>query len=98
MLKFHTGDNGPAQKIVEFLRAYQEQLPEVVALIKCEGKGEITITAHTPRPETDRGALACQAFCRDVEAGTINLRNCVRQLTAEEMTKLPSVAAPCNPS
>jgi hypothetical protein len=97
VLKFHTGENGPAPRVLEFLRAYHEQLADVVALIRCEGKGMISITAHTPLPETDRGALTCEAFCRAVEAGIINFCSSAKQLSAEEMATLPSVKRNLHP-
>src|SRR5205823_11752749 len=84
---------GPARLILGFLKLYQDQLADVVAVLDCAGdmKGTFTITAHRPLPETDRGVLACRAFCDGLEAGTIDLRACVRRLGPEEIAALSSV-------
>jgi hypothetical protein len=92
ILKFDTRPDGPARKILTFLKTYQDRLADVIAVVECKGKGEFTITAHEPLPETDRGALACQAFCQGLEAGTISLDSCVKRLQADEIAKLPSVS------
>lgn len=97
VLKFNTAENGPAEKILGFLATYKDQLADVVAVINCEGGGQFTITAHRPLPETDRGALACEAFAQGLESGAISLRGCVKRLTAEEVAKLPGVEGRCKP-
>jgi hypothetical protein len=93
VLKFDTRPDGPARKVLAFLKTYRDQLADVVAVIDCkgDGNGTFTITAHTPLPETDRGALACRAFCDGLEVGAIDLSDCVKRLTVEEITALPSV-------
>ena len=93
VLKFDTRPDGPARKILGFLKTYQDQLADVVAVIDCKGDGNGTfaITAHTPLPETDRGALACKAFCDGLEAEAVDLRGCVKRLNDEEIAALPSV-------
>jgi hypothetical protein len=98
VLKFHTGDNGPAEKILGFLKTYREQLADVVAVVDCEGGGQFSITAHKPLPETDRGALACEQFVRGVERGAITLRSCVKRLTAGEVARLPGVEGRAKPA
>jgi hypothetical protein len=92
ILKFDTRSDGPAGKILTFLKTYRDRLADVIAVVDCKGKGEFTITAHEPLPEIDRGALACQAFCQGLEAGTISLDSCVKQLQAGEIAKLASVS------
>jgi hypothetical protein len=91
VLKFDTRPDGPAAKVLGFLRTYREQLTDVVAVVDCQGKGNFSITAHKPLPETERGALACQAFSQGLESGTISLRCCAKQLTGEEVAKLHTV-------
>jgi hypothetical protein len=93
VLKFDTRPDGPARPLLSFLKHYQDQLAEIVAVIDCkgDGKGTFTITAHRPLPETDRGALLCREFCEGLEAGNIDLRVCVRRLGPEEIAALPSV-------
>jgi hypothetical protein len=91
VLKFHTAEDGPAEKILGFLQSYRQQLAEVVAVLECAGRGQFTIIAHQPLPETDRGALACEEFARGLESGAVSLRACARQLTAEEIARLPGV-------
>jgi hypothetical protein len=93
VLKFDTRPDGPARPLLSFLKRYQDQLAEIVAVIDCkgDGNGTYTITAHRALSETDRGVLPCRAFCDGLEAGTIDLRGCVRRLGPEEITKLPSV-------
>jgi hypothetical protein len=97
VLKFDTRDNGPAATLVPFLRTYQAQLADIVAVVSCRGRGEFTIVAHAPLPETDRGALACQAFAQGLENGAITLRSCVRRLTAEQIADLPAVRKRATP-
>jgi hypothetical protein len=91
VLKFHTGDDGPATPILSFLKTYQNQLADVIALSECKGGGKLMISAHQPLPQTDRGALVCENFVRGLENGTISLRNCVKRLTAAEIAQLPGV-------
>jgi hypothetical protein len=91
VLKFDTRPEGPAQKVLSFLAAYKGQLADVVAVVDCKGRGEFAITAHQPLPETDRGALACAELCRGLQAGTVSLRACVKQLKSEEVAQLASV-------
>jgi len=83
VLKFVARGDGPGTKILHFLSTYKEQLADVVAVFRCEGKGRFTVTAHRPLPETDRGALECEAFCRALEAGTASIRACVKRLSEE---------------
>jgi hypothetical protein len=91
-LRFDARPEGPARRILPFLQNYRNRLSEIVAVFDCEGRdGEFTITAHTPLPSTDRGALECREFCEGLEAGTVDLRNCVRRLTSDEIGELPSV-------
>jgi hypothetical protein len=97
VLKFDTRPDGPAQKVLSFLTDYQHQLADVVAVVDCKGRGEFTITARELLPETDRGALACQEFCRGLEAGTVSLHSCVKQLKAEEVAQLASVKRNATP-
>jgi hypothetical protein len=92
VLKFDTRLDGPAGKILAFLKAYRDRLADVVAAVECQGGGAFTITAHEPLPETDRGALACEAFCQGLEAGTISLDSCVKRLPAAEIARLASVS------
>jgi hypothetical protein len=91
VLKFDTRPDGPARTILPFLRLYKSQLAEVVAVLDCRGGGDFTIIAHELQPETDRGALACKQFDDSLEAGTINLRRCVSNLSAQEIGNLKSV-------
>jgi hypothetical protein len=93
VLRFDTRPDGPARLLLSFLKSYQDQLADVVAVLDCkgDGKGTFTITAHRPLPETDRGVLHCRAFCDGLEAGTIDMRGCVRRLSQEEIMALPSV-------
>jgi hypothetical protein len=91
VLKFDTRPDGPAQRILPFLKLYRDKLVDVVMVVDCAGKGNFTLTARAPLPETDRGALACKAFCDGLKAGVIDLRSCVRRLTAAEVAALASV-------
>jgi hypothetical protein len=97
VLKFDTRPDGPAATVLTFLKTYKDQLADVVAVITCEGKGKFAIVAHRPLPETDRGALACEEFCRGLEAGTISLRSCVKNLAAADIVKLASVKCRATP-
>jgi hypothetical protein len=97
VLKFDTRPDGPAGKILTFLRTYQNQLADVVALVDCRGRGEFSITAHAPLPETDRGVLACKSFCDALEAGAVSLRSCVKNLGVAEIAKLRSVVRLAKP-
>src|SRR5262249_40270152 len=91
VLKFDTPADGPARGILAFRTTYKGQLADVVAVVDCRGKGEFTITAHQPLPECDRGALVCEAFCQALEAGSLSLTSCVKQLNAAEIRKLNPV-------
>jgi hypothetical protein len=91
VLKFDTRPDGPAAKILPFLKTHRERLAEIVAVFQCAGGGAFTITAHKPLPETDRGALECQAFADGYEAGAIDMRDCVKRLQPEQVQGLPSV-------
>lgn len=91
VLSFHTGPDGPAAPILQFLKTYRDQLAEVVAFIEGEGRGKIRITAREVLPETDRGAVECAEFCAGLESGAITLRNCARQLSADEIEALSEV-------
>ena len=91
ILKFDTRPDGPASKILPFLRHYKDRLADIVAVVESRGRGEFNIAAHEPLPETDRGALACQAFCEGLEDGAIDLRSSVKRLTPEQVAALASV-------
>jgi hypothetical protein len=91
VLKFLIQPDGPAAKILPFLKRYKDRLADVVAVVECKGKGEFAIAAHEPLPETDRGALVCREFCEGLEDGTIDLRDCVKRLTPEQVAALASV-------
>jgi hypothetical protein len=91
ILKFDTRPDGPAVKILQFLQHYQNHLANIVAVIECKGRGEFSIIPCEPLPETDRGALACQAFSEQLEAGTIDLHSCVKRLTPKQIVALASM-------
>jgi len=93
VLRVDSRNDGPARQIAQFIETYRPKLHDVVAIMDCKGDGHgtFTITAHSPLAETDRGALACKAFCDGLEAGAINLRDCVQRLSAEDMAKVASV-------
>ena len=93
VLRVDSRNDGPARRIAQFVETYRSTLHDVVAVIDCLGdqKGSFTITAHKPLPEADCGALACQAFCKALEAGTIDLRDCVQRLSTDAISSLPSV-------
>jgi hypothetical protein len=91
VLKFDTRLDGPAARLLPFLQHHKDRLADVVAVIDCHGRGECTITAHEPLPETDRGALECKAFADGLESGAIDLRDCVKRLSPDKVAALPSV-------
>ena len=91
VLKFEMSKGGPAAKIVPFLETYKDRLADIVVVIDCKGRGEFSLTAHEPLPETDRGALECKGFCEAMEAGAIDLRDCVKQLKPAQIAALRSV-------
>jgi hypothetical protein len=91
VLKFDTRPDGPAARLLPFLQHHKDRLADVVAVIDCHGRGEFTITAHEPLPQTDRGALECKAFADGLESGAIDLRNCVQRLGPDKVAALPSV-------
>jgi hypothetical protein len=91
VLKFDTRPDGPAAKILPFLRHHRDHLADVVAVVECRGGGELAIAAHEPLPETDRGAVACAEFAQGLEDGTIDLHSCVKRLTPEQIAALASV-------
>jgi hypothetical protein len=80
-----------ANRIFDFLQTHQDRLADIVAVFDGRGKGAFTITAHEALPETDRGALTCQAFADDLKAGRTSLRSCVKQLDGEAIARLGSV-------
>jgi len=97
ILYFHLGPGGPAQQILQYLKTYQNQLSDVVAVIDCHGQGKVSISAHELLPETDRGAIACQEFCAGLESGAVDIRSCVRKLSKEAIAALPEVKRKSKP-
>jgi hypothetical protein len=84
-------DDGPAPKVMRFLKKYRERLHSIVAVVSCRGHGEFTIDAHEVGPDADPGARVCEEFCEKLKTGEIALRSCVKRLADEEIRALQSI-------